>query len=345
MLFNTILNLSLMFSFFIGIDISKEWFYVAIRYKDFPNTIKHIQCTNDKAGFKKFLTFCKQQKITDFNKLFVCLEHTGIYGVPLCEFLNEQSICYTLVPGVVIATQGIVRGKNDKIDSKRIAKFALKNHEDLRIHTLPNEAIRVIKTLLGLRKRVMKSKHSLLVSSKEIAAFETQTVVESILEDSKSWIAEDEERLRMIDEKIDAVLKENSALQQNYDLLLSVPGIGRQNALHMLVFTKNFVSFICPKKFATFSGIAPFQSSSGKSIHSRTRVSQKANKKMKALLTGAVNSSIRTCAEYQQYFQKQLERGKNEYSIKNVIRNKIVSRAFAVIKRGTPYVNTHSFMG
>jgi len=64
---------------------------------------------------------------------------------------------------------------------------------------------------------------------------------------------------------------------------------------------------------------------------------------MKTLLSSAVVTTISRCAEYRIYYQKQLEKGKNEFSIKNVVRNKIVARAFAVVKRGTPYVNTHAF--
>ena len=37
------------------------------------------------------------------------------------------------------------------------------------------------------------------------------------------------------------------------------------------------------------------------------------------------------------------KKGKNKYSVKNVIRNKIVARAFAVIKRNSGYVDTHAF--
>ena len=67
------------------------------------------------------------------------------------------------------------------------------------------------------------------------------------------------------------------------------------------------------------------------------------NKKMKALLSSAVVCSLRTCTEYQIYFEKQLKKGKNPNSVKNAIRNKIVARAFAVIKRNSEYVNTHAF--
>ncbi len=43
------------------------------------------------------------------------------------------------------------------------------------------------------------------------------------------------------------------------------------------------------------------------------------------------------------YYKKRVKEGKNKMSVINIIRNKVVSRVFAVVKRGTPYVNTLSY--
>jgi len=332
------------YSYFIGIDISKEWFDAAIRKPGKPRFVRHQQFENSEKGFKAFLKWLKQNQINDFSLVFVCMEHTGVYTIPICQFLCQQNITYTLVPGAEIAnSQGITRGKNDKLDAIRIAAYALKNREDIRVHTLPSEQIRTLKTLLAYRERLIKARHGFIVSSKEINAFETDKVANSIFDDSQQMINKCSQQIKKIDKQIDLCVKANPEINKNYKLLLSVPGIGRQNALYMIVFTKNFVSFNCPKKFAAYTGIAPFKNSSGKSFNSKSKVSHKANKKMKALLSTAVVTSLRTCSEYQFYFNKQLKKGKNEYSIKNVLRNKIVARAFAVIKRNSAYVNMHAF--
>jgi transposase len=40
------------------------------------------------------------------------------------------------------------------------------------------------------------------------------------------------------------------------------------------------------------------------------------------------------------YYQRRIEMGKNKMSTINIVRNKILARIFAVIIRGTPYVDT-----
>lgn len=332
------------YSHYLGIDMSKEWLDASILNCKNPRVTKHSQFKNTIKGFIQLLEWLRLQGIENFSKVFVCMEHTGVYTIPLCEFLSDNQMVYTLIPGAEISNSlGIVRSKNDQTDSKRIARYAYKNREEIRIHTLPSEPIRTLKALLSYRERLLKARHGFKVSSKEIGAFETDSIASLMGTRSDLMIEMCSTQMKQIEKDIDHLIAVHPELQKHYELLLSVPGIGRQNALYFIVYTQNFVRFTNSKQFASYSGIAPFSQSSGKSKKSKSKVSHKANKKMKTLLTSAVVCSWSTCPEYRLYFERQRKRGKNENSIKNAIRNKITSRVFAVIKRGSPYVNTHKF--
>jgi len=43
------------------------------------------------------------------------------------------------------------------------------------------------------------------------------------------------------------------------------------------------------------------------------------------------------------YYTQRVDKGKNKMSTINVIRNKLLSRIFSVIKRQTPYIDTMKF--
>lgn len=64
---------------------------------------------------------------------------------------------------------------------------------------------------------------------------------------------------------------------------------------------------------------------------------------MKSLLTMSAISAIQADKELKQYFKKRIEEGKPKMVVLNIIRNKIVSRIFATVKRGTPYVEMYKF--
>jgi len=54
-------------------------------------------------------------------------------------------------------------------------------------------------------------------------------------------------------------------------------------------------------------------------------------------------SSIQLTGEYQMYYLRRTADGKNKMSTLNIIRNKLIFRAFAIIKRGSGYVDLHKF--
>ena len=89
---------------------------------------------------------------------------------------------------------------------------------------------------------------------------------------------------------------------------------------------------------APYAGIAPFEKQSGTSLNTKSRVSHYANKKMKVLLNLAASSAIQADPELKTYYNRRIENGKSKMSTLNIVRNKIVHRIFAVVKRGTPFV-------
>lgn len=75
------------YSFFIGIDVSKETLDFALIV---ANSVQfHIQVTNDKQGIELFIKQAKNQnKGFSFDNTLFCMEHTGIYNNPLLNYLH-----------------------------------------------------------------------------------------------------------------------------------------------------------------------------------------------------------------------------------------------------------------
>ena len=129
-------------------------------------------------------------------------------------------------------------------------------------------------------------------------------------------------------------------LKKTFDLVTSVKGVGVILGTTMLVYTNCFTSFDDWRKFACYCGIAPFEYQSGTSIKGKTKISPFANKRLKSLLSNAACSSIQHNPEMKLYYERRIQEGKNKMSTQNIIRNKILARVFAVVNRGTQYVDT-----
>ena len=72
-------------------------------------------------------------------------------------------------------------------------------------------------------------------------------------------------------------------------------------------------------------------------------MSNLANKRIKSLLDLCAKTAIQCNPEMKVYYNKRVNEGKNKMSTINIIRNKLLSRIFAVVNRSTPYVDTMKY--
>ena len=126
------------------------------------------------------------------------------------------------------------------------------------------------------------------------------------------------------------------ALKELFEIIESVKGIGPVIATEVLITTNEFKDIDDPKKYACYSGFAPFEHSSGK-YKGKSKVSNKANKKVKALFHNGAMSAIQYCNEMKEYYNRKIKEGKHHMVDVNNICNKLVHRIFACISRREKY--------
>ena len=143
-----------------------------------------------------------------------------------------------------------------------------------------------------------------------------------------------------IEKELMVIIKSDLKLKEQFQLLKSIKGIGNQIALYTIFYTEGFTKFRTHRQYATYCGVAPFPNTSGTSLRGKTKVTNLANKKLKSLLDLGAKSALQNNTEIKLFYERRLGMGKNKMSTINIIRNKLIARMFAVIKRGTPFVET-----
>ena len=92
------------------------------------------------------------------------MENTGRYNWNLLEALESFSFKVYVISALDIKKSiGLVRGKNDKIDSLRICNFIEKNHNEITQWKPCPASIKKIKVLLTERALRIKIKKQLIV--------------------------------------------------------------------------------------------------------------------------------------------------------------------------------------
>ena len=153
------------------------------------------------------------------------------------------------------------------------------------------------------------------------------------------------EEIKKVEKELIKLINEDDELQKQFKLITSIDGVGTQTALFMIAFTGGFSLFDNSRKFASYAGVAPFPYCSGTSIRGRTRISSYGHKKFKSLLSNCATTAIRNNSELRLYYERRISEGKSKMSTINIIRNKLLGRIFAVVHRGTPYVDTVAYCG
>ncbi len=323
---------------FIGIDISKLSLDVAIYSDGGDQHENHIKITNDISGFKKLLVWLKEKKV-DYKQSLFCMEHTGLYGQDIQYFLSGKGITYCMEsPLQIKRSLGLVRGKNDKVDAQRIAWYAYTFRDRIKASHLPPEALSILQRLLVERKHYIKQIVSYRQQKEDVISHETKQTSKRKTKMLKYL----DDMLLQVESQMMEIITSDSLINNNYNLLLSIPGIGIINAITTIVNTQNFTAFSNARQYACYIGIAPFEHTSGTSINGRTHVSKFGNKQAKAELTQAARSAVMHDSGIKSYFQRKYnEKGatRDAYGIVlNAVKFKLLLRIFAVIKRGSQYV-------
>jgi len=329
---------------FIGIDISKKWIDVCLSLDGNKKQMPHCQFDNTPEGFKVMLQFIRkwlkeQSKIIKRSQWLFCMEHTGVYTFLLTKFLQRKKLIFVLVnPLHLKYSLGIRRGKNDKADAADITRFAFLYQQELKPSSLPSDNLLIIKNLLSLRGRLVKSQKGLTTASNEIKKFVSPQLSHDVVKYSKQNLKQIQKTISQLEQRIIQIIRKDDELHRLYQLVTSVKGVGIIIGASLLVYTAGFTAFKSSRQFATYIGLAPFARQSGTSLITPGRVSYLAHKKLKGDISCGAAVATQHDQQLKNYYQRKIEEGKNKFAVQNAIRNKFIHRIFAVVKRGTPYV-------
>lgn len=319
------------FKHFLGIDVSKEYFDAVVIFDGKKDKPIHSQFTNDIKGIKSLVKWLNVQEASYENTL-ICVEHTGMYGKLLIKYLISFKFNLWVEMSLkIIRSIGVQRGKNDKLDAERIANYAMKNVEEAQVFNAPRKEIDKIRNLLSLREKLVETQTHLKRNAKELKLFdkEVSKLSETLQKNTLKGIELD---LKNIEKQLDTIIKEDDNLSRIFRLTTSVIGVGKVTALFLICFTNEFTMYSTPRQLACYTGVVPFEYTSGKSVRAKPKVHYMANKKLKKQLHMCALSAITSDPELKYYFERKVGEGKSKMLVINNIRNKIVHRICACIR-------------
>ena len=322
----------------IGIDISKkstDWCLMRG-----TEIVSYHRVDNEASAIEKQLQELMDLYLIDSSDLMVCAEHTGHYIYPLAVACQNKQVDLWLESGYNIKCEARKeRGKSDKEDSRRIAEYGYKNQADARYYSIPEHDITVLESLLSERSDYVVERAKLEGQLNDQKGYSDTEVYKAKAKRLKKLIRQYDKLIEETEKELERLMKENKTMGHQAALLETIPGVGRQTAMRMIAATRGFTLFENGRQFCCYAGTAPFEYTSGTSIRSKHRVSQRADKSLKAMLHLCALTVSRRCKQnhFSDYYQRKVDEGKNPMSVLNAIRSKLVLTMFALIRTDKPY--------
>jgi transposase len=326
------------YHFFIGIDVSKGYLDAGLLDAESAGLVHHHKVSNSDTGITELLSWLQQYKGFALEQSLFCLEHTGMYNFALLQFFSKHSAnVWVENPIEIKRSLGVQRGKNDKVDAIRIAQYAFRMQDKARLWQPVREVTEKLRHLASLRERLVETKKKLLTPVEELSKVGNDVMAKMLSRSMNKTIKGLDKDLDAIEKQMKDIIDSDDDLRKLYTLVSSVVGIGFVTAVNLIITTSEFKLFQCHRKFACYAGVAPFEHKSGSSVRGTTKVSHMANKKIKCNLHMASLTAIKYDEGMKAYYERKVAEGKNKMSVLNAIRNKLLSRIFAVVERGTIY--------
>jgi transposase len=245
--------------YYIGIDVSKKDLSVF----DGKKNLKFI----NQEGLKSFKKYLKKKY--SLSEIVIIFEPTGIYSQYLKEFCAENSIkAYIINPKQShnFARALGIRPKNDKIDARTLYQFhKLIEAKDIKVPEIDQQAKTLSSYLVSyefaLKQRVSLSHH--------LESLQDKRLIDLIKKEQK--------RAKKLEDKLFHDIKEyvskNQNLEEDYQRLSTIPGIGEKAAIALLTLFKTYQG-TNRAQITALTGLDPVRRESGTSVKYKVKISK-----------------------------------------------------------------------
>lgn len=321
----------------IGIDVSKLHLDVTLLDRT-GKELEHMRIKNTGSRLLALLRLWKYKQAISRVDL-VCLEPTGHYHLAIVQaLLNAAVPTWIAHPEDIRMSSGMQRGKNDKVDAQRIARYAHRFHDKAVLVTPLYMKSAELRQLLVTRELLVREHAKFKTMRTESVANMAPGSQEMVRPMYDELVEITTRQIAQLNARIELLIKQDEDLERKQALALTVTGVGKVIYSEIVAATQCFTRLSDPREMVCYIGAAPFEHSSGSSIRGKTRVSHKANKRLKSLLHMAALAAMRVEGDLRDYYLRKVEAGKKPMSALNALKAKIIHHLWAVLKSQTPYV-------
>lgn len=308
----------------VGVDIAKLTFDAKWREGD---NVRAERFTNDETGFQQFVSGIPADA-------HVVMESTGTYHLRLATWLCNEGIDVSVenpAKPAYFARMKLLRAKTDPVDAGVMLAYG--EYEELALWRPVSD---VISELNQLDRHITGLQGDLNRCLNRLEALTQRVTINDYTR--ADLVAQSEDlsaRIKRAEKEVSRLVLEHFA--ELYELIRSIPGVGKKTAVMFIVLTEAFTRFPDAKRFASYLGMTSFLKQSGTSIKGSGGITKMGNKRMRQVLYMAALTAMKLNHGCVEFAGRLKENGKPGKVIRIAVANKLIRQVFAVVEKQEVY--------
>jgi transposase len=321
-----------------GIEVSAEELLVALHQGEQTLPVKSFP--NAPEGHRAIARYLLRKGY----RIRVCLESTGVYGLDLALLLEKQAGIQVMVanPRAVrhFAQALMQRSKTDPLDAVTLMEFAARM--PFQAWQPPSQAVL---HLCALARRLEAITELCTAEKNRLhAARAAQALPEAVRQDLKRSIEFHERASRRLTRKALELIASDQVLQERFEYLDSIPGVGPASAIALLAELSTLSPDLDVRQGVASAGLDPREHSSGTSVHKKPRISKAGNQHLRRALFMPALVAVRFDPHLRAYYEHLLDRGKLKMQALVAVMRKLLHAIFGMFKHHQCYDGPRVFM-
>ena len=308
----------------IGVDVSKQELvaFDGTKERVFPNT----------PGLREFRQF-----VTGEKDVFLVFEPTSTYSRRLESACRTQKIpCCYLNPRVVPHLRQVGRGrsKTDSTDAELLYRYGIERGYSETEELTADPLAQKLTARLAFYRVTQKARvaYQGLREALENDPATPTDLLDKLTDEIARLKRKEIQHIR----EATATVSVHGKANQQYQALLSIPGIGPITGLTLLSVFRKYLD-ASRSQIVALAGLDPIQFLSGTSVHGKTRISKRGSRETRKRLYEATLSAARYNPSIRAIYLRLKDQGKPDKVARTAAARKLLVIAHAIYKTGEPY--------
>jgi len=318
---------------FVGIDVSARTLVVALERDHQPGRQRR-EFLNTAVGHEGLIQWLSKSA----TAVQVCIEATGLYSLDLALALHRAEGIEVMVanPRAIadFAKALLQRSKTDQLDAEVMLEFARRMpFVAWQPPSSPQLDLRALMRRITGLKLVSQQEKNRLHSVSQSAE-----ITPLVRKDIQSHLVQLERHIEKLEHQAETIVQADRELARQFCHLVSVRGIARVSALHLLAELVVLAPDMTARQWVAHAGLDPRHHDSGTSIHKPARISRAGNRYLRAALFMPALVATQHDPNIRAFYQKLVDRGKTKMQAIVAVMRKLLHALHGMLRTDSDFV-------